>query len=39
MENKELEKSPKTPKTFLAIGPIVTLLWGNEIINWYLGLF
>ena len=25
--------------TFLAIGPIVTLLWGNEIMGWYLGLF
>ncbi|MFH1646081.1 MAG: prepilin peptidase [Chloroflexota bacterium] len=25
--------------TFLAIGPIVTLLWGSEIVNWYLGLF
>lgn len=25
--------------TFLAIGPIVALLWGNEIFNWYLGLF
>ena len=25
--------------TFLAIGPIVTLLWGSEILNWYLGLF
>ena len=25
--------------TFLALGPIVTLLWGNEIFNWYLGLF
>jgi leader peptidase (prepilin peptidase)/N-methyltransferase len=25
--------------TFLAIGPIVTLLWGNEIFDWYLGFF
>lgn len=25
--------------TLLAIGPIVTLLWGNEIFNWYLGFF
>jgi leader peptidase (prepilin peptidase)/N-methyltransferase len=25
--------------TFLGIGPIVTLLWGNEILNWYLGFF
>jgi len=25
--------------TFLALGPMVTLLWGNEILNWYLGLF
>ena len=24
---------------FLAIGPIVTLLWGNEILTWYLGFF
>jgi len=24
--------------TFLAIGPVVTLLWGNEILYWYLGL-
>lgn len=25
--------------TFLAVGPIVALLWGNEIFNWYLNLF
>jgi leader peptidase (prepilin peptidase)/N-methyltransferase len=25
--------------TFLAIGPIITLLWGNEIFHWYQGLF
>jgi leader peptidase (prepilin peptidase)/N-methyltransferase len=25
--------------TFLGIGPIITLLWGNEILGWYLGLF
>ena len=25
--------------TFLAIGPVVTLLWGNEILAWYLGFF
>lgn len=25
--------------TFLGIGPIVTLLWGSEIYNWYMGLF
>lgn len=25
--------------TFLAIGPILTLLWGNEIFDWYLGFF
>jgi leader peptidase (prepilin peptidase)/N-methyltransferase len=25
--------------TFLGIGPIVTLLWGNEILSWYLGFF
>jgi leader peptidase (prepilin peptidase)/N-methyltransferase len=25
--------------TFLAIGPIVALLWGNEIFRWYQGLF
>jgi len=25
--------------TFLAIGPIVTLLWGVEIYDWYQGLF
>lgn len=25
--------------TFLAIGPIVTLLWGREIFDWYLGFF
>ena len=24
--------------TFLAIGPIVTLLWGNEILEWYLSI-
>jgi len=25
--------------TFLAIGPIITLLWGNDIFNWYLSFF
>lgn len=25
--------------TFLAIGPILALLWGNEIVNWYLSFF
>ena len=25
--------------TFLAIGPIITLFWGNEILDWYLGFF
>jgi len=25
--------------TFLALGPIITLLWGNEIFDWYLSLF
>ncbi len=25
--------------TFLGIGPIVTLLWGSEIYNWYMGLY
>ncbi len=25
--------------TFLAIGPIVTLLWGTPILHWYQGLF
>jgi leader peptidase (prepilin peptidase)/N-methyltransferase len=25
--------------TFLALGPVITLLWGNDIFNWYLGLF
>jgi leader peptidase (prepilin peptidase)/N-methyltransferase len=24
---------------FLGIGPMVTLLWGNDILNWYLHLF
>jgi leader peptidase (prepilin peptidase)/N-methyltransferase len=24
---------------FLSLGPIVVLLWGNEIFNWYLGFF
>ena len=24
---------------FLGIGPIITLLWGNSIIAWYLGWF
>jgi leader peptidase (prepilin peptidase)/N-methyltransferase len=24
--------------TFLGIGPIVTLLWGHQIFNWYIGL-
>lgn len=25
--------------TFLALGPMVTLLWGNDILGWYLGFF
>jgi leader peptidase (prepilin peptidase)/N-methyltransferase len=25
--------------TFLAIGPIIALLWGREILSWYLGFF
>jgi len=25
--------------TFLAIGPIVTLFWGNDILGWYLAFF
>ena len=25
--------------TFLALGPMAALLWGNDILNWYLGLF
>ena len=25
--------------TFLAMGPIIALLWGNEILDWYLGFF
>ena len=25
--------------TFLGLGPMAILLWGNEIIGWYLGLF
>ena len=25
--------------TFLALGPIVTLLWGNYILDWYMGFF
>jgi leader peptidase (prepilin peptidase)/N-methyltransferase len=25
--------------TFLAIGPIVTLLWGIDIQDWYMSLF
>jgi len=24
---------------FLALGPIATLLWGNYILNWYMGFF
>jgi leader peptidase (prepilin peptidase)/N-methyltransferase len=24
---------------FLGVGPIIALLWGNQIINWYLGIF
>ena len=23
---------------FLALGPVITLLWGSDILNWYLGL-
>ena len=25
--------------SFLALGPIISLLWGNDILSWYLGLF
>jgi len=25
--------------SFLALGPIATLLWGGDILNWYLALF
>ena len=25
--------------TFLAIGPVVALLWGREILYWYISLF
>lgn len=25
--------------TFLGLGPIITLLWGSDILNWYLGFF
>ena len=25
--------------TFLALGPMVTLLWGKEILSWYMGFF
>jgi prepilin signal peptidase PulO-like enzyme (type II secretory pathway) len=25
--------------TFLATGPVITMLWGNEILAWYLGFF
>jgi leader peptidase (prepilin peptidase)/N-methyltransferase len=25
--------------TFLAIGPMITLLWGTDILTWYLRLF
>jgi leader peptidase (prepilin peptidase)/N-methyltransferase len=25
--------------TFLAIGPIIALLWGREILDWYIGFF
>lgn len=25
--------------TFLALGPMVTLLWGNDILNWYFDIF
>jgi leader peptidase (prepilin peptidase)/N-methyltransferase len=25
--------------TFLGIGPILALLWGNAIFDWYLGFF
>ena len=25
--------------TFLGLGPIITLLWGSDILGWYLGLF
>ena len=25
--------------TFLALGPLITLLWGKDILSWYIGLF
>ena len=34
---KRKEAIPFGP--FLAVATIVTLLWGNDILNWYLGLF
>jgi len=34
---KRKEAMPFGP--FLAVAAIVTLLWGNDILNWYLGIF
>jgi leader peptidase (prepilin peptidase)/N-methyltransferase len=34
---KRREAMPFGP--FLAVAAIVTLLWGNQILNWYLGIF
>ena len=34
---KRKEAIPFGP--FLALGPIATLLWGSDILNWYLGFF
>ena len=34
---KRKEAIPFGP--FLAIGAIVTLIWGSQILHWYLGLF
>ena len=32
-------KDPIAFGSFLAVATIVTLLWGSNILNWYLGLF
>ena len=36
---KKGRKDPVPYGTFLAIGPVIALFWGNEILNWYLGFF
>ncbi|MFC1873002.1 prepilin peptidase [Chloroflexota bacterium] len=35
----DMRRKPLPYGAFLGIGPIITLLWGNQIFNWYWGQF